>query len=198
MIRPAYSSLLSQRRSRSGQSVVEFALVAPLLVILLFAIVDFARIYTTVMSVESSAREAADFGTTLGAAKWQAGSARDTTVAEMQKRTCTASSNLPEYVDPDDDPGTGCENPSFAYCVTPDDGDPATTETCGPINDLDGCQDPLRVTPCKVTVTITYDFRLLAPLNVEFLGVTVGLPSTITLGRDSTFAMTDIEIAPGP
>lgn len=177
--------------------MVEFALVAPLLVIVLFAIVDFARIYTTMMSVESSAREAADYGTTLGATKWQAGVARDTTVAEMQRRTCTASSNLPEYDDPDNDPATGCVNPSFAYCVTADDGDPGTTETCAPINDADLCDDPLRPTPCKVTVTVTYEFRLLAPLNIEFLGVKYGLPSTITFPRDSTFAMTDIDVA-GP
>lgn len=187
----------SPRRLRSGQSVVEFALVAPLLVIVLFAIVDFARIYTTMMSVESSAREAADYGTTLGATKWQAGVARETTVSEMQRRTCTASSNLPEYDDPDDDPATGCDNPSFAYCVTPDDGDPMTADTCGPINDLDGCDNPLRTTPCKVTVTVTYEFRLLAPLNIEFLGVQYGLPTTITFPRDSTFAMTDIDVA-GP
>jgi len=188
----------SSRKRTAGQSVVEFALVAPLLVILLFAIVDFARIYTTTMSVESSAREAADYGTTLGAAKWQPGAATDATVAEMQKRTCTAASNLPEYSDPDGNPGNGCDNPAFDYCVTPDDGDPLTTDPCGPLNAADLCDDPLRAAPCKVTVTVAYDFRLLAPLNVEFLGVQIGLPSTIALERDSTFAMTDIDLAPGP
>ena len=166
--------------------------------IVLFAIVDFARIYTTMMSVESSAREAADYGTTLGAAKWQFGAPMDATVTEMERRTCIAASNLPEYEDPDNDPATGCDNPSFDYCVTPDDGDPLTTETCGPVNPADTCEDPLRASPCKVTVTIAYEFRLLAPLNVDFLGVRVGLPSTINVERDSTFAMTDIDVAPGP
>ena len=40
----------SQRTASRGQSVVEFALVLPLMVILLLAIVDFARIHTTAMS----------------------------------------------------------------------------------------------------------------------------------------------------
>ena len=47
----------SQRTASRGQSVVEFALVLPLMVILLLAIVGFARIHTTAMSVESAARE---------------------------------------------------------------------------------------------------------------------------------------------
>lgn len=191
MIRPQGKSAPDTRASRSGQSVVEFALVAPLLLILLVAIVDFARVYTTVMSVESSAREAADYGTTLGAAKWQSGAPLDANVAEMRKRACVAASNLPEYVGPD----ATCTNPTFSYCVTPDDGDPLTNETCGPVNPADGCDNPLRATPCKVTTTVTYEFRLLAPVSVELQGVNFGLPTSITFVRDSTFAVTDIDVA---
>jgi hypothetical protein len=184
---------VSRRRHERGQSVVEFALVFPFMVIVLFAIVDFARIYTTMMSVESAAREAADYGTTLGAGKWQVGAPMDATVVEMQRRACVAASDLPDYADPDDDPGTGCTNPSFAYCLTPTVGG-----TCGPVDPADGCDDPTRTVPCRVTVTLTYQFRLFAPLNVEVNGVRIGLPSTITFDRDSTFAMTDIDVAPAP
>jgi hypothetical protein len=47
-----------------------------------------------------------------------------------------------------------------------------------------------------VTVTLTYDFHLLAPFNLEFFGVTIGVPSTLSFQRDSTYAMTDIDLAP--
>ena len=161
--------------------MVEFALIAPLMLILLFAIADFARIYTTMMSVESAAREAADYGTTLGAGKWQAGAPMDSTVAEMERRACVASSNLTDYQDADGDPRVGeCENPAFTHALTGTD-----------------CANPLNEPPCRVTVTLTYQFKLLAPLNIDFFGVQLGLPSAISLQRESTFAMTDIDVA-GP
>ena len=188
------------RRLESGQSVVEFALVLPIMVFLLFAILDFARIYTTMMSVESAAREAADYGTTLGAGKWEttgpSPTTADGTVAEMQKRACVAASDLTGYADPDGDPATGnCTNPAFAYCLTPTVGGPCGPPTAPANAD---CADPLKATPCRVTVTLTFDFDLFAPMRIEFHGVNLGLPGSITFQRDSTFAMTDIDLTTGP
>lgn len=181
------------RRAQRGQSVVEFALVLPLMLILMVAILDLARIYTTMMSVESAAREAADYGTTLGAGKWQDGAPMATTVSEMERRSCIAARNLPDYEDADGNPATGCANPSFAVCVTASIGGACTY----PPDPAAFCYDPLRATPCTVTVTLTHDFQLLAPLSFDFFGVQLGLPTTLTFDRDSTFAMTDIGVA-GP
>jgi Flp pilus assembly protein TadG len=178
-------------RGDLGQSIVEFALVLPIMVLVLLATVDFARVYTTMMNVESAAREAADYGTTLGAGKWQAGAPMDDTVAEMQRRACVAASDLPDYADSDTDPANGCTNPAFAYCMTP-----TTGGTCGPVDPVDGCEIPTRPQPCTVTVTLTHVFRLFAPLNIQVGGSEFGFPSTITIVRDSTFAMTDIDLAP--
>lgn len=181
----------------SGQSVVEFALVVPLMVIILFAIIDFARIYTTMMSVESAAREAADFGTTLGAAKWQPGGVADATVSEMEKRACVASRNLPDYVDADSDPANGCANPSLEYCLAA-----SASVTCAPSDPPPpqpaGCEDPNRTDPCTVTVALAYEFHLIAPFNIEIFGIRYGVPSTITFQRNSTFAMTDIDLSTSP
>jgi hypothetical protein len=180
-----------------GQSIVEFALVLPLMLIILLGIVDLARIYTTMLSVESAAREAADYGTSLGAGKWQTGAPLDATVAEMDRRACVAASDLPDYADSDGDPTNGgCTNPTFSYCVSTSVGG-----TCGPVDPGASCDDPLRDPPCIVTVTLGYDFHLLAPLNFTFMGVQYGIPSTLSFTRDSSFAMTDIDLspaAPGP
>ena len=194
--RPLAASSTAARRGRAGrsagQSIVEFALVFPVMLVLLLGIIDLARIYTTMMSVESAAREAADYGTTLGAGKWQAGAPQAGTEAEMRRRACVAASDLPDYADTDNDPATGnCTNPSFSYCVTTSTGGP-----CDPFDPTAGCEDPLRAPPCAVTVTLTEDFHLIAPLNFEFMGVEYGFPSTLTFQRDSTFAMTDIDLSP--
>jgi Flp pilus assembly protein TadG len=186
-----------KRPPQRGQSIVEFTLVLPVMLIMLLGIVDLARIYTTMMSVESAAREAADYGTTLGAGKWQSPSPMDTTVAEMERRACVAASDLPDYADPDNDPQTGgCTNPSFSYCVSSSVAGPCTA-----VDPAASCENPLRSPPCVVTVTLGYDFHLLAPLSFEFMGVRYGFPNTLTFERDSSFAMTDIDLspaAPGP
>jgi hypothetical protein len=180
-----------RRSGERGQSIVEFALVLPFMLILLLAIVDLARVYTTMMSVESAAREAADYATTLGAGKWQVGPPMDATVAEMERRACVAASNLPDYADPDGNPTNGgCTNPTFTYCVTATPGG-----SCGAVDAGAACDDPTRATPCRVTVTLSYDFHLIAPYNVEVLGVRFGVPPTLSFSRDSTFAMTDIDLA---
>ncbi len=100
------------------------------MVVLLLAIIDFSRVYTTMMSVESAARESADFGTMYGAGHWQIGTPLDDNVAEMQRRACVAASDLPDYKDADGDPSNGCENPSFSYCVTPADGGVVRPDQC--------------------------------------------------------------------
>jgi hypothetical protein len=182
------SSGLTHRSAR-GQSVVEFALVLPILLILMLGIVDLARIYTTELSVESAAREAADFGS-FGSQKWNAAVydvVPDGTIAKMKHRACLASSDLPDYVGPED----GCSNPLFSYQLSSDRG--ATWVDYSPSL---GCDDPDREPPCYLKVTLHYEFHLLAPFNVEIMGVRYGMPSTIAFERSSVFPMTDLELNP--
>src|SRR6188508_1142773 len=47
---------------RSGQSMVEFALVLPLLAFLMVMAIDFGRVFFTYIALENAAREAAAYG----------------------------------------------------------------------------------------------------------------------------------------
>jgi hypothetical protein len=170
-----------------GQSVVEFALVLPIMIFLMLAIIDFSRIYTTMLAVESAAREAADFGT-FGSQKWNDGAVLlpvDGTEAKMHLRACIASSDLPDYVGPDD----SCTNPSFSYELSLDKG-----ANWVPYSPGLGCDDATREPPCWLKVTLSYDYHAITPLNLQFFNVTFGLPSTLTFQRSSVFPMTDLTL----
>lgn len=50
--------------SEAGQTLAEFALVAPILVILIFGIIDISRAYNAWVTMQGAAREAARYGVT--------------------------------------------------------------------------------------------------------------------------------------
>ena len=63
-------SFKSRCKSEKGAAAVEFALVVPLLLVLVFGIIEFSRIYNAQISVTNAAREGARYmvvhsGTTL-------------------------------------------------------------------------------------------------------------------------------------
>ncbi len=168
------------RSSEHGQALTELALIVPLLLILLLGIADFARLYTTMLTVESAAREAADYGA-FYSRNWEGDPTDPTsnfskTVVDMEERACVAASSLPDY----SGSGGTCANPAFAYEL----------QDMGNAN----CADKDNATPCRVKVTLTYVFHLFAPLNINFFNVQLGLPSTLTFQRDSTFAISDFKL----
>jgi TadE-like protein len=158
------------RRGSTGQSLVEFSLVLPLMLFLVVAIADFGRIYTSAVAVESAAREAADFGA-FHASYWDPVN-RTVTVGEMERRACTAASgsHLEGYTEP---PGTvnhaTCTNPVFSYTLEPDD---------------PSCSDPVTEPPCVVHVRIDYDFNMIVTFPP--------LPATFHIQRDIRFRMADL------
>jgi Flp pilus assembly protein TadG len=56
----------SRRARADGASLVEFAIIAPLLLLLIFGVVEFARIIATYTGVYTAAREGARYGSTVG------------------------------------------------------------------------------------------------------------------------------------
>jgi len=126
----------------------------------------------------------------------------------MERRACTAASDLHDFAWTDTDAdglidtGEPCTNPSFDWCVSQSIGgscDQAFPQAVDPANPAPtDCDNPDRDPPCTVTVTMSHTFHLFVPLHLDFFGVELGLPNTLAFQRDSTFAMTDIELNPTP
>ena len=90
-----------------GQAVLEFALVAPVLMALALGVVDFGRVYASAVTIEAAAREAADYASWhLNDADWQ---------TESIRRACAAALVLDEYAGAAD--GTSCTNPAVELSV---------------------------------------------------------------------------------
>ena len=177
----------ASRHRQSGQSVVEFALIVPVLLLILLAIADFGRMYTSAVAVEAAGREAADFGA-FDATYWNATNL-NTTVGEMQRRACTAAagSHLEGYETTDPVNNTTCTNPTF-ICTLERNG--ATADCLGGGGFTNGvdCSDPATEIPCTVHVQLVYDFRALLSFPP--------LPATIQIVRDSRFRISNRQPPP--
>jgi len=178
------------RGRAQGQSMVEFAFVLPILLILFLAVADLARIYSTMVTIESAAREAADHGA-WNSSFWEGDPSDPTsnyakTIVQMTERACVASRTLPDYIGPD----TACTNPAMTVELQEDDGTPGVD-----------CDDETRIVPCRVVVTLEHEFHLIVPASINVFDVQIGFPSTLTFERTSIFAISDFAVdapTPGP
>jgi hypothetical protein len=167
-----------------GQALVEFALVLPIALILLVAVGDMARVYTTMITIESAAREAADFGA-YGSDNWSELN-RDRTLQAMKTRACVASQTLTDFVGPVGD----CTNPTVDIQLLLPNDSPAGTASGCELADRPGG-------PCKVQVDLEYQFDLIVPIGLDLAdGQRFGFPQTLTFSRRSVFATSDFLVTP--
>jgi hypothetical protein len=170
-----------------GQSLAEFALVVPILLLLVLGVADFGRLFNAEVAVESAAREAADYGA-FKSSYWTVDAAMSVnnppiTVAEMQRRACTAAagSHLEGYAEPG---GTinhaSCTNPTFECWLVPPGGSevPCATYPGG------ACADSTTDPSCIVHVRLSYTFK-------PFFAIPP-IPASLQVVRDSRFAISDL------
>jgi Flp pilus assembly protein TadG len=86
------------RRRDGGQAITEFALIAPVLVILIFGIVDMARAYNAWVTIQGAAREGARFGVT-GKASCTDASDRIACIDAVTRDHTQSLTNAPTTID---------------------------------------------------------------------------------------------------
>jgi hypothetical protein len=166
---------------------VEFALVFPLMLLLVVAVADFGRLYVSAIAVEDAAREAADFGA-FTTANWATVSGTyngPATVAQMEDRACTSASgsHLEGYVAGPPTLGgqATCTNPTFSCTLETTAGQVADCATSGGVVAGIDCANAATEPPCIVHVQMAYDFSMFGAIGP--------LPATVHFARDSRFSM---------
>jgi Flp pilus assembly protein TadG len=95
----------SSRRSR-GQSLVEFALILPILLTMVGAAVDIARLYQGWITLEGATRDAAEYAATFD-------STATTATTDAKRIICTQTASLSGFVAPAGNP-TACTTPAVS------------------------------------------------------------------------------------
>ena len=180
---------LSAPSHRSGQSIAEFAIIVPVVFLILLGIADLGRVYTSAVAVEAAGREAADFGA-FDATAWNPGNVA-ITVQEMKRRACVAAkgSHLEGYAQSNPADDSTCTNPAFS-CTLEQNGGSVDCATSGGFVGPADCSKDIKTTnpACTVHVHLDYAFR-------TFFAIPP-MPESIGLGRDSFFRIASLAVAP--
>jgi Flp pilus assembly protein TadG len=126
-----------------GQSLVEFALILPIMLTLFGACIDIARVYGAWVTVEAAARDAAE-----QVASDAAITTNSAATTRAKQIVCTETSGLAGFVAPVGNP-TACTAPTVVVACAP--------VSCVPSTTAPGATS---VNPiATVTVTVTFPFR---------------------------------------
>lgn len=101
----------SPRAVKRGQSLVEFALILPILLTMLGAAVDIARLYQGWITLEGATRDAAEYAATFDTTSTSA-------LADAKRIICAQAATLPGFAAPAGNP-TACTSPAITITSFP-------------------------------------------------------------------------------
>jgi Flp pilus assembly protein TadG len=154
----------SRRDGEEGQSLVEFALIVPPLLLLLLGVIQFGFIFNSVVTSSTAAREAARDGSVYQYSTSISKSANDLARNNKIKTTLLASMNGLAKTSPQFSNGSTWTSSTSGTTSTFTNGDITVTyELPSGVTDSDA-----RV-GYRVTVTATYHQDLIVPLASNFL-----------------------------
>jgi Flp pilus assembly protein TadG len=144
----------SRRRRQSAQSLTEFALILPVLMLILLGVVDFGRVFYYWTSIANAAREGARYAITHPTAITSGCKADPNNVKYRVKQEAGTTMVLSDAN-------------VAVYWVDATTGAP--TDAAANCNPLPGDQR-IYQNPNAVRVDVTYDFRAITPLISNFWG----------------------------
>lgn len=151
-------------RRRLGQSLVEMALVLPILTVLTFGLVDFGRAYFFQVSVTNAARE----GSRVGILNIYTGPQTPSCSTSNSYATCPVQTDTAIITGVTNELTYSGITPTSVTVCPPHD---STGSTAGCADSSNRVQDWVGgTTNYYVTVNVKYDFQLYTPLMQQLVG----------------------------
>jgi Flp pilus assembly protein TadG len=175
----ASSGGAQQPSVRRGQALVEFALVAPVMLLLLLVAVDFGRVFFSYIAVNNAAREGALYAaehakdTPFDAATYNA----DTIAAALREANVQTQG------------GEGAITVTNPTCADASSGAPVSCQAAATVTTGIGSH---------VTVTATQPFDMLTPIIGDILGSTITISASASAPVLNAPSVTVLEPAPTP
>ena len=184
--RPATSSIRRWLRTRPGQSLVETALVLPVLAFLTFGLLDFGRAYYFQVAVTNAAREGsrtAILNVYTGPRTPTCSTSNSYATCPVQTDAATRDAVVNELQN------TGISPKAVTICPPHDNGLLNTWTPSGGWSHTSGCPNnndrvslwQATTTNYYVTVNLTYDFQLYTPLLQNLLGNPVPMSVSVQM-----------------
>ncbi len=163
-------AVVQRKRKLRGQTIVEFALMLPVFLLMLYGIIEFSRYMQAYLTVQHAAREGARYAIT-GRSITGDPADRPQSIVTVTRRAAaglliTPSNDTPAYEANPSIPGL------LDVWLNPEDAvNPATR--------------PKPFTPEPITVTVTYNYEPIVPVNLNVLGnnITIIPPVLTVVGR---------------